>query len=186
MAKQTRAGSKYETDDSATDSSTDDAGTAGTPEGAGTAYTDAASASENTNGKASASVAGGDPVTSPVIGNPGEARPDMAYDYALAGAPQQASQALAAPEVLAATATPDQRDQLIALLTQQLAALQTGGTVAAAPSAAKVSAPKYAHRVRAVRKGHYGGLREAGEAFENDLNLPTYPEDPNSWFEAAE
>lgn len=185
MAK-TPAASKYETKDSAADSSTDAAGTAGTPEGAGTAYTDAASASENTNGKASASAAGGNPVTSPVIGNPGEARPEMAYDYGLAGAPQQASQALTASEVLAAKATPDPRDQEIALLRQQLALAQTGGTIAAAAPAVKVAPPKYARRVRAVRKGHYSGLREAGEEFDNDLNLATFPEDPNSWFEAAE
>lgn len=123
-----------------------------TPEGAGTEYTQEGNATANSNGKASATAAGGDPVNSPVIGNPGEARPDMGYDYATA-----ASAPLAGSQVVAQPATPAEEDET-----------------------------EYAEIVRARVKGHYDGIREVGEVFNNDRNLPTYPEDPNSWFEDAD
>lgn len=129
-----------------------------TPEGAGRAYESEASGSANENGKASATMAGGDPVNSPVVGNPGEARPDAGgYDYALAGKPNAASQPLQSPEVLGASTK------------------REGKTTV-----------KYATRVRAIRKGEYNGVKEVGEEFDNDRNLPTYPDDETSWFEAAE
>lgn len=156
-----------------------------TPEGAGREYTQRAGATENTNGKASATAAGGDPVNSPVIGNPGENRPDMGYDYGLAAAPQ-ASAPLASAEVLAAKAAPDARDQEIALLKAQLAAAYTGTAPVATAAATPAEPVDYAELVRARQKGHYDGLREKGDVFNNDKNLPTYPEDPNSWFEDAD
>lgn len=45
---------------------------------------------------------------------------------------------------------------------------------------------EYAEAVRARSKGEYNGLREKGDIFPNDRNLPTYPEDPASWIEDAE
>lgn len=129
-----------------------------TPEGAGRAYESEASGSANENGKASATLAGGDPVNSPVVGNPGEARPDAGgYDYALAGKPNAATNPLHSPEVLGAPAKREEKKDV-----------------------------KYAQRVRAIRKGEYNGVKEAGEEFDNDRNLATYPEDKDSWFEAAE
>jgi len=133
-----------------------------TAPGAGTQYTQDASATANSNGKASASVAGGDPVNSPVIGNPGENRADMGYDYGLAGA-QSRGQAIQASAPL----------QPVHVLVQQ------------APPA-EVDDTEYAETVRARAKGHYDGIREKGEVFENSRNLPTYPSDPNSWFEDAD
>lgn len=128
-----------------------------TPEGAGTEYESEASGSANTNGKASATAAGGDPVTSPVIGNPGESRPDMAYDYGLAGAnPRAASVPLTAAYSVPKVAPGSVEDKT-----------------------------EYALNVRARSKGHYDGVKEIGEVFENDRNLPTYPEDPTSWIEDA-
>jgi len=131
-------------------------------DGAGTEYTQDASATANSNGKASASVAGGDPVNSPVIGNPGENRPDMGYDYGLAGASTggrsiQASAALQPVHVLVQQAPPAEEDTA-----------------------------EYAETVRARSKGHYDGIREKGEVFENSRNLATYPEDKNSFFEDAD
>lgn len=128
-----------------------------TPDGAGRAYETEASGSANENGKASATVAGGDPVNSPVIGNPGEANPAAGnYDYGLAAshvsAPLQTVEVLGGPE----------------------------------KSAKAKNQPKYAERVVARQKGHYDGIKEVGEEFDNTQNLPTYPEDPTSWFEAAE
>lgn len=128
-----------------------------TPEGAGRAYETEASGSANENGKASATVAGGDPVNSPVIGNPGEANPAAGnYDYGLAAA--HAVNPLQTPEVL-------------------------GGP---GKSPAQQKEIQYAKRVVAFRKGHYDGIKEVGEEFDNTLNLPTYPEDPHSWFQAIE
>ena len=111
---------------------------------------------DNDNGKASATRAGGDPVTSPVIGNPGESDPAAGnYDYGLAGALQgQANPKPVAPP--------------------------------AAPVAQEVVVPyEYAFEVRARQKGEYDGIKEVGEVFDNTKNLPTYPEDRNSWFEDA-
>lgn len=133
-----------------------------TPEGAGKEYTQQASASANSNGKASASVAGGDPVNSPVIGNTGERRPDMGYDYGLAA--KQSSGNPIQPTV--------------PLQPVQVHVLQ-------APAAAE-DTTEYAELVRARSKGHYDGIREKGEVFDNPRNLPTYPEDKNSWFEDAD
>lgn len=142
-----------------------------TPDGAGTEYTPEATASANSNGKASASVAGGDPVNSPVIGNPGENRPDMGYDYGLAaranaGNPIQPSAPMQSVQVLVPTA----------------AAAADGKF---APGSADDDT-EYAELVRARYKGHYDGVREPGEVFNNARNLPTYPEDRNSWFEDAD
>ncbi len=129
-----------------------------TPEGAGRAYESEASGSANENGKASATLAGGDPVNSPVIGNPGESRPDAGgYDYGLAAKPEQPSAPLASAEVL-------------------------GGP----GKSAKTKEKQYPRLVRAIRKGEYNGVKEVGEEFDNDRNLAPFPEDPNSWFESAE
>lgn len=144
--------------------------TTATPEGAGTDYTQEATASANANGKASATPEGGDPVNSPVIGNPGENRPDMGYDYGVAGnhsrgAPIAATQALQAVTMLVPSA-----------------AQAAAGPVPGSPE----DTTEYAELVRARYRGHYDGVKEVGVVFSNDRNLPTYPEDPNSWFEDAE
>lgn len=147
-----------------------------TPAGAGAAYETEASGSGNENGKASATAAGGDQANSPVIGNPGEARPDMAYDYGLAAAapastpsnPRAASAPLESAAVKKLPADP--------LLTKN-------GKVRPGSSADDT---EYAELVRARAKGEYGGIKEKGEVFNNDRNLPTYPEDPASWFEDAD
>lgn len=47
-------------------------------------------------------------------------------------------------------------------------------------------ANNYAEVVRSRARGHYDGVREVGDVFANDRNLPTYPEDPNSWIEDAD
>ncbi|KPU94703.1 hypothetical protein APR50_10495 [Variovorax paradoxus] len=137
--------------------------TSATPEGAGTQYETEASGTANENGKASATPAGGDPANSPVIGNPGESRPDMAYDYGLAAAPPAPSNPRAVSQPL--------QSSLIAK------GIQPGSSE---------DDTEYAEVVRARAKGEYGGIKEKGEVFPNDRNLPTYPEDPTSWFEDAE
>ncbi len=143
--------------------------TQSTPEGAGKQYTQEASGSANENGKASATPAGGDPVNSPVVGNPGENRPDMGYDYGLAarvdqGAPIQPSTPLQSVQVL----------------------MPTQSQVNAGPApGSDEDDTEYAAVVRARYKGHYDGVRERGDVFDNVRNLPTYPEDKNSWFEDA-
>lgn len=124
--------------------------------------------SANENGKASATVAGGDPVNSPVKGNPGESDPAAGgYDYALA-----AANTGAAPITPTATPTPVHVN-----VTQQSTAVVPGS---------KDDKTEYAELVRARAKGEYNGLREKGDIFDNDRNLPTYPEDPNGWFEDAD
>lgn len=140
--------------------------TDGTPLGAGRDYDPAASGSGNAHGKASATRAGGDPVSSPVIGNPGEARRDIGYDYGLAGA--SAAQPLGNPRAAS----------------QPLSSVPMFVQVKQEP--VEEDTTEYAERVRARQKGHYNGLREVGDIFENVNNLKTYPEDPNSWFEDAE
>lgn len=135
-----------------------------TPQGQGREVEQTANpGSANTNGKASATRAGGDPVNSPVKGNPGESDPAAGgYDYALA-----ASLLGEAPPIV-----PSEQPAPI--------------VVAAAPAAKKEDKTEYAYDVRARFKGEYDGLREKGDVFENSKNLPTYPEDPNSWFEDAD
>lgn len=134
-------------------------GTKGSPRGAGRKYEDKPSGSQNTMGKASATRAGGDPVHSPVIGNPGEANPIAGnYDYAIAakvGNPNAATERLNAPDV--AGGSPRRAD----------------------PRQAEFKHPM---RVRAIRKGEYGGVREVNDEFDNDRNLAPYPEDEKSWF----
>lgn len=129
----------------------------GSPLGAGRKYETKASGSENANGKASATRAGGDPVYSPVIGNPGEANPAAGgYDYALAAASRQPTQRLTASEVMGATA------------------------------AAEADQTMYARRVVAFKRGEYNGIKEINEEFDNSRNLPPFPDDPKAWFEAVE
>lgn len=142
-----------------------DVGTAtpGTPDGMGRAYETDASGSANAHGKLSASAAGGDPINSPVIGNPGEARPDQGYDYGLATANRGQGNPRAVVQPVAPVPV-----------------------VVQVPPPAPVDTTEYAYRVRARQKGHYAGLREVGDVFDNDLNLPTYPQDPASWFEDAD
>jgi hypothetical protein len=134
-------------------------GTKGTPPGAGRAYEERPSGTANTNGKASATRAGGDPVHSPVIGNPGEHNPAAGnYDYAIAaraGNPQAAVAPLNSPEV-------------------------AGGPTARKSS--KDADYKHPLRVRAIKKGEYNGVKEIGEEFDNTRNLAPYPEDEKSWF----
>lgn len=139
-------------------------GTPGTPPGMGRAYDDAASGSGNAHGKASSTPAGGNPVYSPVIGNPGEARRDIGYDYGLAAA---TSRSQTNPRAFSQPVTS------VPMLVQ----------VQQEPKPADDT--EYAERVRARSKGHYDGLREMGDVFDNPQNLATYPEDPNSWFEDA-
>lgn len=138
-------------------------GTEGTPRGAGRRYEDKPSGSENTLGKASATRAGGDPVHSPVIGNPGEANPIAGnYDYAIAakiGNPNAATAALNSPDV-------------------------AGGP--GSRSDPRKADFKHPMRVRAIRKGEYNGVREVGDEFDNDRNLAPYPEDEKSWFVPVE
>lgn len=132
----------------------------GTPDGAGRAYDPQPSGSANVHGKASATRAGGDPAHSPVIGNPGEHNPAAGnYDYGLAGSTRTATEPLRSADVAAprrAAAEDDGEEEV-----------------------------KYARRVVAFRKGEYGGVKDVGEEFDNTNNLPTYPEDPDSWFQAA-
>jgi hypothetical protein len=45
---------------------------------------------------------------------------------------------------------------------------------------------EYAELVRARSKGEYNGVRVKGDVFANERNLPTYPEDPDSWIEDAD
>lgn len=133
-------------------------GTPGTPLGAGRAYETAASGSANVNGKASATRAGGDPVNSPVIGNPGESNPAAGnYDYALA----------------AAAGNPNARSQALA-----------STAVAGGPGSTGRKQDDFKHpvRVRAIRKGEYNGVKEVGEEFDNTRNLAPFPEDDKSWF----
>lgn len=133
----------------------------GTPDGAGRQYDPKPSGSANVHGKASATRAGGDPAHSPVIGNPGEHNPAAGnYDYGLAASTRSATEPLRSADVAAprrAAAEDDGEEQV-----------------------------KYARRVVAFRKGEYGGVKDVGEEFDNDKNLPTYPEDPESWFQAAD
>lgn len=133
----------------------------GTPDGAGRAYDPRPSGSANVHGKASATRAGGDPAHSPVIGNPGEHNPAAGnYDYGLAGSTRTATEPLRSADVAAprrAAAEDDGEEEV-----------------------------KYARRVVAFRKGEYGGVKDVGEEFDNTNNLPTYPEDPDSWFQAAD
>lgn len=139
----------------------DSAEQAGTPEGAGRKYDERPSGSQNHMGKASATRAGGDPVHSPVIGNPGEHNPAAGgYDYAMAGSTRQASAPLRSSDVAdpAARGTVDEGEEKV----------------------------EYARRVVAFKKGDYNGVKEVGEEFDNDRNLPTYPEDPDAWFQAAD
>lgn len=135
-----------------------------TPQGAGREVEQTANpGSANTNGKASATRAGGDPVNSPVKGNPGESDPAAGgYDYGLA------AEILGESAPIVPTEAPDPI------------------VVAAAPAAKAAKNVEYAFDVRARFKGEYDGLREKGDLFENTKNLPTYPEDPNSWFEDAD
>jgi hypothetical protein len=124
--------------------------------------------SANTNGKASATRAGGDPVNSPVKGNPGESDPAAGgYDYGLAAAPGSEAPAVVPTEA----PTPVQVN-----VTQNSGAIVPGS---------KDDTTEYAYDIRARAKGEYDGLREKGDVFENTKNLPTWPEDPNSWFEDA-
>jgi hypothetical protein len=150
-------------------------------DGAGRAYTEQETGSLNPHGKMSATAAGGDPVNSPVIGNPGENRPDMSYDYGLAAAAPAAGAArpVADPSV-------SQRMQSVEVLGQVLgAAASEASRVAPRPGDAN-DETEYAEVVRARSKGHYDGVREVGDVFSNPRNLPTYPEDPKSWFEDAD
>lgn len=147
-----------------------------TPEGAGAEYEKDASGSANVHGKASATRAGGDPVNSPVQGNPGESRPDMAYSYGLAaanvgarGAPNQPSQPLVSHQV---------GGQVVQVVDLNM---KDGKPRPGGP----LDETEYAVQVRARERGEYNGLREKGDVFDNDRNLPTYPEDPRSWFEDA-
>jgi len=144
------------------------------PEGAGTQYETQPSGSANPHGKASATAAGGDPVNSPVIGNPGESRPDMAYDYGLAGAAP-------APSNPHAVSRPLESSDVKKLPADPL--LVKNGRVRPGSDA---DTTEYAEIVRARAKGEYGGIKEKGEVFNNDRNLPTFPEDPASWFEDAD
>lgn len=59
-------------------------------------------------------------------------------------------------------------------------------TLKAEPVATTAAPIEYAEVVRARLRGHYDGIREIGEVFENPRNLPTYPQDTTSWFEDAE
>jgi hypothetical protein len=45
---------------------------------------------------------------------------------------------------------------------------------------------KYPIEVRARTRCYYGQIREEGEKFANDLDLPVYPEDPHSNIEAVQ
>lgn len=131
-----------------------------TPEGAGREYETAAAGSANENGKASAIQAGGNPVTSPVIGNPGESNPAAGnYDYGLATSNPQAS-----VQPLNSAAVEAQK----------------------APAAKGEKVVQHPKRVRALRRGEYDGLREPGDIFDNSRNLAAFPDDEHSWFEAAE
>ncbi len=146
-----------------------------TPQGQGREYTNDAPGVGNENGKASATPAGGDPVHSPVRGNPGEAQP-QGYDYALAAANAPGAEA----EVGRSAAVAAAPAQAQAAGTDPNYKVVDGRSIVRPGSPADTQ--DYADRVRAIRKGYYHGIREVGDGFNNVDNLPTYPEDPTSWF----
>lgn len=76
---------------------------------------------------------------------------------------------------------PLQGAQVAALPTDPL--LVKGGKVRPGSTADKT---EYAELVRARGKGEYNGLKAKGDVFANDRNLPTFPEDPESWIEDAD
>lgn len=61
----------------------------------------------------------------------------------------------------------------------------TAAADAVQPAGAE-AARKYPLKVRARVRCYYGGMHEEGEEFDNELDLPVYPEDERSNIEAVQ
>jgi len=109
------------------------------------------------------------PASAPGAGRqPAPDAASQAASTAAAGASNQPSVTLQGSQVAAAPVNP---------------LLVKGGQVRPGSTA---DTNDYAEIVRARSKGEYNGLKEKGAVFNNDRNLPTYPEDPASWIEDAD